>query len=123
MLKIKKIKSKALEYCIFPILVIFCVVAYFAVFNFRLYEISESDTAQSDAVQSDSADMLPFITDTKCAKETDGKIGIYDCYGNLEYTVDADITFLPHSDRLALSQGVVFDSQSELYEFIESLDS
>lgn len=121
--KIQKTNRKATEYLIFPLLILICIAAYLVTVRYRPYEITaqvlENDGATYDVTESHP----PLITETKCARLSGNKIGIYDCYGNLEYTVDTDVTFLPRADRIALADGIVFDSESSLWEFIESLDS
>lgn len=120
--QIKKNNRNTAEFLVFPLLVLVCLTAYFITVRYRPYEISAPATADDNLIHESTAD-APLITETKCARLSDGKIGIYDCYGNLEYTLFTDVTFLPRADRMALSDGIVFENEAALCEFIESLDS
>lgn len=121
--QIRKNNRNVAEILVFPLLVFLCLAAYFVTVRYRPYEISAPAIVGDTSVKESTENTAPLITETKCAKLSDGKIGIYDCYGNLEYTLFTDVTFLPRADRMALSDGIVFESESALCEFIESLDS
>ena len=79
----------------------------------------ESESRISD----DKSAYIPNITDTRTIKEYRGIIGIYDCFGELLGTHETDLSLLPFTDRSALCEGIMFDSEGEMRDFLESLDS
>ena len=66
---------------------------------------------------------VPFITDVRTVAEHREGIGIFDCFGTLLEVYEINLDFLPPSDRQALKKGIPFDSEGEMRNFLESLDS
>lgn len=65
----------------------------------------------------------PYITDTRTVRTYRGGIGIYNCFDELIGSFDIDTALLPAADRESLAQGILFDSEGEMRNFLESLDS
>lgn len=146
-----KILSKIREYGVFAFLAVYFVICYYLVSHFSEYsytitpaESSPStvtpvqnltsapdDSPEPEALnfpaQSSITDKkdeyIPLITDTRTVKEYHGAIGIYDCFGELLEIHETDLSILPFTDRSALTEGIMFDSEGEMRNFLESLDS
>ena len=108
----------------------FCVsihlIGYFESYTFCSNEASRAQEPSTalhlDDEQEANAD-VPFITDTRRVAEYENILGIYNCFGELIGTFSADLSVLPMSDRKLLKEGIVFDSEGEMRDFLESLDS
>lgn len=106
-----------------------------ALHRFDFYSLTpvgaEVQTARDEPTESDGAEQektadrteIPYITDTRTVREYRGILGVYDCFGNLLETFDADLTVLPPQDRTLLCDGMVFASEGEMRNFLESLNS
>lgn len=122
--------SKLVEFGCLLLFAAVLVTSYLAILNSDSFTVSK--TAASDSVDDrampevelmDTSDEVPYIIDTRTVKEYRGSIGIYDCFGTLVGTYDADLHFLPTEDRKRLEEGITFDSEPEMTEFLESFDS
>lgn len=75
--------------------------------------------AQSDEISED----VPYITDTRTLSEYRGYLAVFDCFGTLLKTYDIDVSDFPEKDRELLEEGIVFNSEKELLNFVENLES
>ena len=110
----------------------FLFVCVFLIGHFESYTISPPEnpdlsdddaSAVSNSVTQTKEENIPFITDTRTVAEYKDGIGIFDSFGNLLEVCPLDVTRLPHADRQLLKDGMIFDSEGELRNFLESLDS
>ena len=150
---IAKAFSKFKEYGIFIVLAVYFAMCYFLISRFdssytitpqengeertvSQVQASENDTslmqtglsAQSEEKESSAASEIdendiPYITDTRTVKEYHGGLGIYNCFDELLGSFDIDLSILPSANREALKEGIIFDSDGEMQDFLESLDS
>lgn len=65
----------------------------------------------------------PYITDTRTLSEYRGYLAVYDCFGALTDVLDIKVSSLPPADRELLVDGIIFDSNDALCDFIEALES
>lgn len=77
----------------------------------------ETPASQSEDVEP------PYITDTRTLSEYRGYLAAYDCFGTLITPYDIKVSSLPIADRELLAEGIIFDSEQALCDFIESLES
>lgn len=134
----KKITMRSLRDMLFPcgtvlLMLLFFFAAKTILRRFDFYSLSPaveenalSAVREAQSVQTSDTDAradAPYITETRTVRETRGVLGIYDCFGNLLETCDAELSYLPSGDRALLREGVVFSSEGELRDFLESLDS
>ncbi len=131
----KKIAFIFREYRLFIFLAVFAVISTVisksAVPKITTYEkLTEQSAEPSNYVfekplsSSDGAENnVPYINDVKTLKEYKGKIGVYNNSGILEYSLDIPTDSLPISDKLMLRDGITVNSDAELCEFIENLNS
>lgn len=69
------------------------------------------------------ANTPPYITDTRTVAEYENGLGIYDCFGELVETFETNLSILSAADRKLLKEGIVFDSEGEMRDFLESFGS
>ncbi len=133
-MKQKKQSAQKLFFELLPhfLLSAFLFVCVFLIGHFESYTISpqanpdlpaETDSAVSLSVTQTKAENIPFITDIRTVAEYKDGIGIFDGFGNLLEVCPLDVTQLPYADRQLLKDGMIFDSEGELRNFLESLDS
>ena len=126
--------SKFFDVSLFVFLTVFFVFSYYAVGRWDVYTVSpqESGDAQQSsdaentftpAFEDNSSRELPLITETCTVRVYKGGIGVYDCNGELVECFEADISLLPSDDRKNLETGIMFDSERDMREFLESFDS
>lgn len=117
------------EFLPFFIFSVFLFVCVFLIGHFKSYTISPTpDSSAGNGVLQSSAtpantENVPYITDVRFVAEHEKGIGVFDSSGELLETYTLDITRLPHADRQILKKGISFDSEGELRDFLESLDS
>ncbi len=117
--------------------VFLCAVVYLISF-FESYTFSEkeADRHTADALSSTEehffkaehdenvkANTAPYITDTRTVAEYENGLGIYDCFGELIETFETNLSLLSAADRKLLKEGIVFDSEGEMRDFLESFGS
>ncbi|MBE6572293.1 MAG: hypothetical protein E7656_08615 [Ruminococcaceae bacterium] len=129
-----KIKSAAkLFFELLPLVLsaVFLFLCVFLIGHFKSYTISpqKSSVEKEEAAKSalpvtliDNED-VPFITDVRTIAEHQNGIGVFNCFGELLEVYEINLDFLPTSDRHALKEGISFDSEGEMRNFLESLDS
>lgn len=135
----KRFLNKIRGEILFPLGILFLMATFFfatksALHRFSFYSLSpyeeETETlvpkkalSATASGEENVAPDAPYITDTRTVKESHGILGIYDCFDNLLETFDIDLTRLPIKDRELLREGVVFASEGEARDFLESFDS
>ncbi len=133
-MKPKKIFAQKLllELLPFFMLSVFLFLCVFLIGHFKSYTISpplentvttDADSAASLSVTQIITENIPFITDIRIVAEHKNGIGVFDSSGNLLEVHSLDITRLTHVDRQTLKEGMTFDSEGEMRNFLESLDS
>lgn len=65
----------------------------------------------------------PYITDTRTLSEYHGYLAAYDCFGVLITPYDIKVSSLPAADRELVAEGIIFENENALCDFIESLES
>lgn len=137
--RIRAVTARLKDYWLLTGMAVFFALSYFLIHHFQSYTVFPVETEplqntfepasvrelseeQSLSVTG-KTDELPLITDTRTVKEYKGILGVYDCFGNLLESFDADVSALPFKDRQLLQEGVIFDSEGEMRNFLETLDS
>ena len=133
------LKKESYRFVIEVLFLVFLIIvpfaSYFGVAHWKSYSFSDSViTVEPQGIiegsamhnpenPSESENDIPYITETRTVKEYRGGLGVYDCFGNLLASYETNLSVLTKEDRKNLREGIVFPSESETYEFIESFDS
>ena len=129
--KRNRVAKLAAELLPFVLSAVFLFLSAFLIGHFKSYTISPQKAPFVNAETAKNAlpvtaldkQEVPFIADVRTVAEHREGIGIFDCFGTLLEVYEINLDFLPPSDRQALKKGIPFDSEGEMRNFLESLDS
>lgn len=91
--------------------------------SYTLSPAPQESTSTSLAVTTESDREIPYITDVRIVAEYGDSVGIFDTSYTLLEVFGLDLLRLTPTDRQLLKKGISFDSESEMRDFLESLDS
>ena len=115
-----------LEFVPYFLAVVFLFASLFVMTHLKSYTLSQvQNEVQEDDTISVTAlpDKVPYITDVRILSEHGSGLGIFDSDGELLEVVEFDLLSLSASDRQLIKKGLAFDSEGEMRDFLESLDS